>query len=280
MNILVTGANGFIASNVIENLQTKFNVFKGTRKSINLYSSDDIERYIDEHKIDSIIHCAIEGGNRIEKDDVSSFYNNILIYENLMKFSHRYKIFINIGSGAEFDRRYDIQDKTETEIFCNVPVDYYGLSKNIISKSMYNYKNCVNLRIFGCFYHNELNTRYIKNNIHRYINYQPIIIHQDRYMDFVYFEDLYTVMEYYINNIPTKSVDVNIVYNKKYKLSNIANIINNLDNHKVDINVENKNLGLSYTGCSKSLSNLNLNLKGIEIGIREIYDRYKFNVLH
>ena len=136
MNILVTGANGFIASNVIENLQIKFNVFKGTRKSINLYSSDDIERYIDDHKIDSIIHCAIEGGNRTEKDDVSSFYNNVLIYENLMKFSHRYKIFINIGSGAEFDRRYNIQDKKETEIFCNVPIDYYGLSKNIISRGI------------------------------------------------------------------------------------------------------------------------------------------------
>ena len=39
-------------------------------------------------------------------------------------------------------------------------------------------------------------------------------------------------------------------------------------------------MGLSYTGCDNSLSSLNLNLKGLEIGIKEIYDSYKFNTLY
>lgn len=280
MNILVTGANGFIGSNIINKLPSKFNVFKGTRTSINLYSLDNIERCLKENNIDAVIHCAIEGGSRLKPDTIESFYNNILMYENLIKFSHLYKLFINIGSGAEFDRKNDIDNKKESDIFRCVPTDYYGLSKNIISKSVLANDKCITLRIFGCFYHNELDTRFIKNNIYRYINHNPLMVYQDRYMDYIYFEDLYTIIEYYLNNPPINSIDLNVTYNKKYKLSDIANIINNLDEYKVDINVENKNFGLSYTGCSVSLSNLNLNLKGLEIGIKEIYDRYKFNILH
>jgi hypothetical protein len=53
-----------------------------------------------------------------------------------------------------------------------------------------------------------------------------------------------------------------------------------LEDYKVDINIENNDMGLSYTGCDSSLSSLNLNLNGLEIGIKEIYDSYKFNILH
>lgn len=46
MNILVTGANGFIGSNIIELLSNNidFNFFKGTRNNIDLYSTDNIEK--------------------------------------------------------------------------------------------------------------------------------------------------------------------------------------------------------------------------------------------
>ena len=184
MNILVTGANGFIGSNIIESLSNNFNFFKGTRNSIDLYSVDSIEKYLDENKIDAVIHCAIEGGSRLKQDTSDIFYRNILIYENLIKFNHRYKSFINFGSGAEFDKRFDISNINEYDIFNIIPTDFYGLSKNIISKLSVHYCTSVNLRIFGCFYHNELSTRFIKNNINNYINHKSMIIHQDRYMDF------------------------------------------------------------------------------------------------
>ena len=282
MNILITGSNGFIGSNIMKllSINIKYKLFKGNKNTIDLYSSNNIERYIDKNKIDIVIHCAINGGNRLEQDTYETFYKNILMYENLIRFSHKYKMFINFASGAEFDRKENISNINESEVFHVTPTDFYGLSKNIISKLSSHCPIVLNLRLFGCFYHNELSTRFINNNIQNYINKKPIIIHQDRYMDFFYMEDLAIIIKHFLENKVTSYTDINMSYIKKYKLSDIANIINNLDNHKVDINVEDKNLGLSYTGCSKSLSNLNLNLKGIEIGIREIYDRYKFNILH
>jgi GDP-L-fucose synthase len=275
MNILVTGASGFIGSNVIELLSnnTDFNFFKGTRNNIDLYSVDSIEKYLDENKIDTVIHCAIEGGSRLKQDTSDIFYRNILIYENLIKFNHRYKVFINFGSGAEFDRKYDISNVNEYDMFGVVPTDFYGLSKNIISKLSVHYCASVNLRIFGCFYHNELSTRFIKNNINKYINHKSMIIHQDRYMDFFYMDDLINIIEYSLNNPPSTYKDINMSYLKKYKLSDITSIINDLSSYKVDVIIENENFGLNYTGNGELLNSLNLKLKGLELGIKECYHK-------
>jgi len=275
MNILVTGASGFIGSNVIELLSnnTDFNFFKGTRNNIDLYSVDSIEKYLDENKIDTVIHCAIEGGSRLKQDTSDIFYRNILIYENLIKFNHRYKVFINFGSGAEFDRKYDISNVNEYDMFGVVPTDFYGLSKNIISKLSVHYCASVNLRIFGCFYHNELSTRFIKNNINKYINHKSMIIHQDRYMDFFYMDDLINIIEYSLNNPPSTYKDINMSYLKKYKLSDITDMINQLSSYKVDTIIENENFGLNYTGNGELLNSLNLKLKGLELGIKECYHK-------
>ena len=275
MNILVTGANGFIGSNIIKLLSNdiNFNLFKGTRDSIDLYSIDSIEKYIYKNQINAVIHCAIEGGSRLKQDTYEIFYRNILMYENLIKFNDRYKIFINFGSGAEFDRRYDISNVNECDIFNIIPTDFYGLSKNIISKLSVHYCTSVNLRIFGCFYHNELSTRFIKNNINNYINHKSMIIHQDRYMDFFYMDDLINVIEYSLNNPHSTDKNINMSYLKKYKLSDITNIINNLSSYKVDVITENENFGLNYTGNGELLNSLNLKLKGLEIGIKECYHK-------
>jgi GDP-L-fucose synthase len=275
VNILVTGANGFIGSNIIKLLSNdiNFNLFKGTRDSIDLYSIDSIEKYIYKNQINAVIHCAIEGGSRLKQDTYEIFYRNILMYENLIKFNDRYKIFINFGSGAEFDRRYDISNVNECDIFNIIPTDFYGLSKNIISKLSVHYCTSVNLRIFGCFYHNELSTRFIKNNINNYINHKSMIIHQDRYMDFFYMDDLINVIEYSLNNPHSTDKNINMSYLKKYKLSDITNIINNLSSYKVDVITENENFGLNYTGNGELLNSLNLKLKGLEIGIKECYHK-------
>ena len=275
MNILVTGANGFIGSNIIKLLSndTNFKFFNGNRNAINLYSTESIERYLDENQIDTVIHCAIEGGSRLKQDTSDMLYKNILMYENLIKFNHRYKVFINFGSGAEFDRKHDISNVNEYDMFGVVPTDFYGLSKNIISKLSVHYCASVNLRIFGCFYHNELSTRFIKNNINKYINHKSMIIHQDRYMDFFYMNDLINIIEYSLNNPPSTYKDINMSYLKKYKLSDITSIINDLSSYKVDVIIENENFGLNYTGNGELLNSLNLKLKGLELGIKECYHK-------
>ena len=93
-------------------------------------------------------------------------------------------------------------------------------------------------------------------------------------------EDLTNVINHFLNNSISTYKDINMSYIKKYKLSDIANIINELSSHKVDINIENKISGLNYTGNGEKLNSLGLELKGLEFGIKECYEHIKYNFLH
>jgi len=274
MNVLVTGANGFLGSNIVKISNNSFNFFGVTKSNFNLFSVSDIDAFLFKNKIDAIIHCAIEGGRRLEKDDYDVFYKNILMYENLMKFKDRYKIFINIASGAEFDRQNNINVYKEEELYKNVPVDYYGLSKNIISKLHNQFQRGINLRLFNCFYPNELDTRFISNNIRKYINKQSMVIHQDRYLDFFYLKDFIKILEYYLYIPMDLPNDINVSYKEKYKLSDILNKINNLNEHKSEIIIKEDGLTLSYTGDSNKLEKLNISFKGIDNGINYCYNYF------
>jgi GDP-L-fucose synthase len=268
MNILVTGANGFIGSNIIKSLSnnTRFKFFNGNRNTINLYSIDNIKQYLKENKIDTIIHCAIEGGSRLKKDDANNFYNNILIFENLYSCRNLINKFINTASGAEFDRNLDINLKKEEEIFQNVPRDYYGLSKNIISQKTAKTGRFYNLRIFACFDENELDTRFIKSSIIKSLKSESIIIHEDKVMDFFYLKDLITVVEHALL-FDLSHKDINLSYKTKYKLSEIARKIIKQNNSKSEIIIQNKN-GLNYNGDFNKLYTLPIHLQGFETGLQ------------
>ena len=79
--------------------------------------------------------------------------DNILMYENLTKCRNHFGKFIHFGSGAE-----------DT---LNTP---YAISKRIINKLMKLDDNSINVKIYAVFDENELNQRFIKGNIIRYLN--------------------------------------------------------------------------------------------------------------
>ena len=89
-------------------------------------------------------------------------------------------------------------------------------------------------------------------------------------MDFFYMPDLVTLVNYYIkeNNLPKVT---ECSYVKKYSLLDIANLINNLSEHKVSIKQLDLTEGNSYIGKTS----LQLNYVGLEKGIQEVYNKIK-----
>ena len=84
----------------------------------------------------------------------------------------------------------------------------YGLSKRVITKSMIDQFNFYNIRIFSLFGEGEIETRFIRSALTKYVNNDPIDIHENKYMDFFYMEDLWTLVKYYIDtDNPPKEVD-------------------------------------------------------------------------
>jgi nucleoside-diphosphate-sugar epimerase len=138
--------------------------------------------------------------------------------------------------------------------------------------------NTSNLRLFGCFDSNEEPQRFIKANILRRLKGEPIVIHQNRFMDFVFMDDLVEVVEWYVNPPCKLPKSVNVVYGKKYSLLDIANLINYIaDGPRSEIIVENHTMGLGYCGSSVLLESTLPHIKfvGLEEGIRRTHAELK-----
>ena len=255
MKILITGANGYIGKSLYNALKDKHEVTAITKKEVNLTNSSSVNLFFLEEKYDVVIHCAVVGGSRLVEDKWDVMDTNLIMYYNLLANKDHFKKFIHFGSGAE----------------TYMPKEPYGYSKKIIAKSILNQPNFHNLKIFGVFDENELDTRFIKSNIKRYINKGPMQIHQDKAMDFIYMPDLVSIVEYYINEKePLKEFDC--IYPHPINLIDITNIINKLGNYEVDIINQGKN-GDDY--ISKYRTALPIKFIGLEEGIKQVYNKLK-----
>ena len=84
-------------------------------------------------------------------------------------------------------------------------------------------------------------------------------------------DDFLSILDKYIynSNIPK---DIDCVYNQKYSLVDIANIINNLDNYRNNIEILEDKLDNSYIG---KFTDLNIRYIGLEQGIINTYRNLK-----
>ena len=253
MKILITGGNGYIAQSLAKNL-IKHEVTLITRQDFDLVNKEATDKWFKDKFFDIIIHTAIKGGSRLKSDNSDIFYQNLQMFYNLFYNKHCFNKLIHFGSGAELGQ----------------PNDPYGLSKKIINDLIQSEPNFYNIRIFAVFDENELDTRFIKSNIKRYINKEDIIIHQNKLMDFFYIKDLVILINHYIeeNHLP-KIAECS--YKEKYSLLDIANLINNLSSHKVSIKQLDYVKGNSYVGNTFK----ELNYLGLEKGIKEVYNKLK-----
>lgn len=249
-NILITGSNGFIGKSLRSLLSIYgHNIYEINRSVCDLLDPNAVTDFFDNSpQFDVVIHAAIQGGRRTKTNEPDIVFFNILMLYNLLAHKDKYSHLVSFGSGAEFDRRYNINKNCRH----TYPIDPYGLSKNAINKIIDQEDKLSNFRIYNCFGVDEQPDRMIKNNILRYINKQPIHIHIDRKMDFFYIDDLAMLLQDCIANKKfPKTVDC--CYYEKLSLLDIANKINNLDTHDVEIIIDNEteSIGSSqndYTG--------------------------------
>lgn len=253
MKILITGSEGYLGRSLARRLSEKHEITSVGRKNFDLSNSLETFNFFNDRFFDVVIHCAVSGGSRLKRDNFTIMDNNIKMYYNLLSCRRNFDKFIHFGSGAEIYH----------------PESPYGLSKKVISKSISESDNFYNLRIFGVFDEDELETRFIKNGIKKYINHYPIDVFENLSMDFFYMEDLISLVDYYIHNNPPKEIDC--VYQKTLSLVQISEIINSLDSYRVSINLLN-NEKKKYSGNFKDLG---LNFIGLEEGIKKTYFRLK-----
>jgi nucleoside-diphosphate-sugar epimerase len=263
MRILITGGGGNLATIIKNSLHDKYDILNPSHKELDLLNIDLISTFLKNHSFDIIIHTAILGGRRTKEDENTIFYKNILMFENLLKFSDHFKLIINLDSAAIYDRSTDIFNRKECELI-SVPTDYYGFSKYIIYFRTLLFSNIINFRIFNIFHKEEEENRFIKSCFLAKSNNTDITIFEDKYFDFFYETDFVRVIEYYINhidNINDLPKTLNLCYNEKYKLSDIAKKIGIDDLH---IKIISENTKKNYSGNSDMLYSLPIVFNGFE----------------
>lgn len=255
LKILVTGGNGYVAQSLIKAFKHAYDITSISRGDFDLTNYDDTCKFLKDKFFDVVIHTAVVGGNRLKEEDDTIIRQNLDMYYNLINNKEHFGRFISFGSGAEL----------------GWPTTPYGYSKRIIAESMSKRDYCLNIRIFAVFDENELDRRFIKSNILRYINKQSMLIHEDKLMDFFYMKDFITLVDYSIQRENWLYPSVDCTYPESLSLYNIAQIINTLDSHKVDIDVVKSN-GKPYVG---NYIGMQIPIIGLENGIREVYSSLK-----
>lgn len=274
MNILLTGGNGFLAKELYKYFSTgpkKIRVFSPGRNTLDVADPANVRLFFEQIDVDVVVHTAVKGGKRFHQDSIDDLFTNVAMYQNLLNFSHKFKIMFNFGSGAEFDRRYPIDVAVEEDIEERLPQDYYGMSKNLISRQILKKDdNIYNLRLYGCFGEFEEEQRLFRGCYDRLSTGQNAIIPQDKYMDYFYAQDVGKVISHIIahrkENLPR---DINLCYPTKYRLSEYAEQVKNLTDAPGGVIIEDNTIGKPYTGDSSKLDELNIDFIGIEGGTYE-----------
>jgi len=267
-SILITGGNGNLAKMIKTQLSSEFKITCITRNEFDILDTKAVSNYLSNsnNNFDVLIHTAISGGRRGKEETGEVVYQNLLMFENIMLFSHKFQLIINFDSGAIYDRSTDIYCKKETDLL-SIPVDYYGFSKYLIYKRSLQHKNVVNFRIFNIFHLNEEPNRFIKSCLLAKKNGTNITIFQDKFFDFMYEDDFIRIVRHYINNFSNNLPKTfNLSYTNKYKLSEIAlMIINNKD----QIEIIDGSCSNNYCGNGNMLDNLCIGLNGLESGLKK-----------
>lgn len=280
LRIFISGASGFIGRNLSEYLQKKYILYSPSHKELDLLNDAQVVSYIRSHKINIIIHCANVGGGRDTMNLQDIVYINLRMFFNIVRCAQYVKRIIHFGSGAEYDKRNPLVKLRETDFDKTIPSDQYGFYKYICSKYIENATNIICLRLFGIYgkYENYL-FKFISNAIVKNLLRMPIVIKQNVYFDYLYIDDLYPMIEYFLHHNP-KYKQYNIATGKPIDLITLGKTINVISTYKTPIYVQNKKLNNEYTADNNRIASeiKNLTFTTHHEGIRKLYMWYKKNL--
>jgi len=274
--VLITGGKGNLATIIKNHLQHEYVISNPSHQELDILDMVQLTEYFKNNQFDILIHTAILGGRRTKMENYDVVYKNLLMFENLMKFTDSFKMIINLDSAAIYDRQTDILDRKESELF-TIPTDFYGFSKYLIYQRSLNYKHIYNFRIFNIFHVNEEPDRFIKSCFLAKQNNTKITIYENKYFDFVYEDDFVKILKYYMDNLSNSLIlhkTINICYDNKYTLSEIAKKIIPEEN----IDILSNGLTHNYSGDGSLLNSI-VHCDGLESSLKKYESKYKIQNL-
>ena len=252
-NILLTGGSGFIGGNIKYILSEEYNIISPSRNDLNLLDIEQVKSFLHKYKIDLIIHCANPTPSKNDIDKLDTILQDSLhIYFNLRSCCNLYEKMLYIGSGAEFDKRFDIVNTTEDEFGNSIPIDDYGFAKYIMNLDARASTNIYNLRVFGCYGKGDARGKFIRDMLDYVLEDQDLTIRQDCKFDYIFVEDLAHIIIKLLNTSLLYH-DYNITTGRSSSLLEIAKTVIKVTNTNYSINLLKAGLNNEYTASNERL---------------------------
>lgn len=275
--ILLTGAGprGFVGRNLAPVLRERYEVFAPSSGELDLCDYDRVARYLDAHRIDAVIHGALQSLLHTGPED--AMLHDLQMFCNLEKLSGRLEKVLYFGSGAEFDKRFPMENIREESLGRSVPADYYGLEKYIMALRARESRNIYNLRLFGIFgKYEHWQSKFISNLCCKAMYDLPLSIRQNCMFDYLYVEDLAPVVVWFLEHTP-RFHDYNVCTGRSVSLREIAETVLKVSGKTLPVPVARAGWNLAYTaGCGRLEAELGpMRLHSLQDAVAELYGYYQ-----
>ena len=306
--IIITGASGFIGSNLVKKKFKKNEIHVFARKNSNLWRLKDIKSEIKIHRInfnnsskilseiskikpDHVFHFATFGGYQFQKDVKTIVDSNIRNSVNFMQSLSEYgrlEKFVNIGSSSEYGPKI----KPMKEINLAEPISPYGIAKLAQTHfAKYFFKKyglpSVTLRLFSVYGPLEEPGRLIYDIMTHILKKNTLKLASKKVKrDFIFVDDVIDAVEKVSNTSNIEGEIFNVGSGKDHSIEDIIKIVHcklkkdlkvswgNIEKQKT---FETKNPWLA--DISKIKKELKWNPKtNLEIGMTKTFEWYKQNM--
>lgn len=274
--ILLTGAgpHGFIGRNLASALGERYEVFTPSSQELNLCDYDALARYVDERRIGTVIHGALQNVSRTGFED--AMLHDMQMFYNIEKLSGRLNKVLYFGSGAEFDKRFPMEQIREESLGRSVPTDYYGLEKYAMALHARASRNIYNLRLFGIFgKYEEWQSKFISNLCCKAVYDLPLTVRQNCMFDFLYIGDLAPIVVWFLEHQP-KYHDYNVCTGQPVDLVSIAKTVLEVSGKQLPVLVAREGWNLAYTADHSRLAEEigGIRLHSMREATAELYEYY------
>lgn len=204
MTILMTGATGYLGSNILKQLvregahrvivlkRSSSNTFRieENLEGITCYNIDEveIEKIFIENKIDFILHCATDYGRK-SVNPLQIIEANLILPVRLL----------------EFGRRYGARGFINTDTILDKRINHYSLSKKQFRDWLWSYKNdliCINVELEHFYGPGDDKTKfvsYIADSLIKKADKIDLTLGEQK-RDFVYIDDVVRAFLVIINH--------------------------------------------------------------------------------
>lgn len=279
--ILITGASGFIGKNIKEYLQRAepdYDIYTPTSRELNCIDESEVFHYLKKTPFDYILHFASYGDSiDASRDRTKILEFNMRIFLNFYKNSHLFGKMYYSGSGAEYNKQYDISNVSEDSPIRNLPVDQYGLMKYTIGQLIEKSDNIYNFRLFGIFGKYEYYPiKFISNICCKAIKNLPLTMRQNVWFDYLWIDDFCRIIQYFLKHEP-KYHTYNTVSGTRISLEEICQQVLNVSGKQLPVYICKKGLAKEYTASNKRLiSEIKpFEYTPVETSVRQLYHWYE-----